>query len=59
MCRSHKVDVLCYHLAQFAKWNQNMEIFINQDMEFSFTLVSSNRLLMKALLRNENFKENI
>lgn len=35
-----------------------MEIFINLDMEFSVNLVHSNRLLMKALLRNENFKGN-
>lgn len=57
MGRSHRVDALCYHLAQFSKWNQNVEIFINQYMEFCFTLVSSNSLLMNALLKNDNFKE--
>ena len=34
-----------------------MEIFINQDVEFSFNLVSSDRLSLNILLRKGNFKE--
>lgn len=36
-----------------------MEIFINKDVEFSFNLVSSDRLSsLNILLRKGNFKEN-
>ena len=35
-----------------------MEIFINKDVDFSFNLVSSDRLSLNILLRKGNFKEN-
>lgn len=34
-----------------------MHIFINEDMEFCFNLVSNDKLSLKSLVRNENFKE--